>query len=75
MDVTDWVYLETDDSCATCGARGDHLLTVHHIDGDRSNTPMTTRSSCATTAMSRTTRKAGRWAPSTSHRSLSGSAI
>lgn len=37
MDVRDWLYLETDDSCATCGARGDHLLTIHHIDGDRSN--------------------------------------
>jgi hypothetical protein len=33
----DILYFETDNSCALCGARGAHILTVHHIDEDRSH--------------------------------------
>lgn len=37
MKIDDQVYIETDDSCAICGIRGFHILSVHHIDSDRSN--------------------------------------
>jgi hypothetical protein len=37
MKLEDWLYNETDDSCAVCGIRGTHILTVHHIDNTRSN--------------------------------------
>ena len=37
MKTKEWLYLETDDSCATCGVRGRDILTIHHIDGDDSN--------------------------------------
>jgi hypothetical protein len=37
MKTTDLIYLETDDSCAICGARGIDNLSEHHIDSNRSN--------------------------------------
>jgi hypothetical protein len=37
MKTSDRIYFETDDSCAICGAKGIHVLSEHHIDGDRSN--------------------------------------
>lgn len=37
MSMRNRLFIETDDSCAICGARGPYLLTVHHIDGDHSN--------------------------------------
>ena len=35
--MKDRLYLETDDACAICGARGIQILTVHHIDGISTN--------------------------------------
>jgi hypothetical protein len=37
MNIHDRLFLETDDSCAICGARGIKILTVHHIDNDHSH--------------------------------------
>jgi hypothetical protein len=37
MKSSDLIYLETDDSCAICGARGIDNLSEHHIDGNRAN--------------------------------------
>jgi hypothetical protein len=37
MKIEDRLFLETDDSCAICGARGIQILTIHHIDGDPIN--------------------------------------
>src|ERR1044072_2433701 len=37
MKLEDWLYGETDDTCAVCGIRGTQILTVHHIDNNRSN--------------------------------------
>ena len=37
MNLDDWLYIETDDSCAICGTKGTNLLTIHHIDGNHSN--------------------------------------
>ena len=37
MSLDDWLYVETDDSCAICGIKGTNLLTIHHIDGSHSN--------------------------------------
>ena len=37
MKTSDLIYLETDDSCAICGAKGIGILTKHHIDSNRSN--------------------------------------
>jgi len=37
MTTEEWLYLETDDSCAICGARGRDILTIHHIDCDKTN--------------------------------------
>lgn len=37
MKIDDRVYREVDDSCGLCGHRGIEALTIHHIDGDRSN--------------------------------------
>lgn len=37
MRLDDRLYTETDDSCAICGHRGLHALTIHHIDHDRSH--------------------------------------
>jgi 5-methylcytosine-specific restriction endonuclease McrA len=32
-----FLYTETDDTCAICGTRGDEILSIHHIDGNRKN--------------------------------------
>ena len=37
MKTSDLIYIETDDSCAICGAKGIGILSEHHIDSDRSN--------------------------------------
>jgi hypothetical protein len=37
MKPDDFLYSETDDTCAICGIRGKQILTIHHIDGHRSN--------------------------------------
>ena len=37
MKIRDRLYLETDDACAICGARGIQILTIHHMDGDSTN--------------------------------------
>jgi hypothetical protein len=37
MKLEDWLFSETDDTCAICGIRGMQILTVHHIDGDHLN--------------------------------------
>lgn len=37
MKLDDYIFGETDDSCAICGHRGIEALTVHHIDGDSTN--------------------------------------
>ena len=37
MKTADLIYVETDDSCAICGAKGIDILSEHHIDSDRSN--------------------------------------
>lgn len=37
MNIDDYLHIETDDSCATCGIKGRDILTTHHIDGIRSN--------------------------------------
>lgn len=37
MSLRDYLFVETDDTCAICGIRGAGILTVHHIDGNRSN--------------------------------------
>ncbi len=37
MNIRDVLYQETDDACAICGVRGTQILTVHHIDGNKSN--------------------------------------
>jgi len=31
MKLEDFLYTETDDSCAICGKKGIHILTIHHI--------------------------------------------
>ena len=35
--IKDYLYLETDDTCALCGQRGKDNLTEHHIDGNSNN--------------------------------------
>lgn len=37
MRLEDFLYTETDDSCAICGIRGIQILTIHHIDANSSN--------------------------------------
>ena len=37
MKLEDWLYSETDDTCAVRGIRGSQILTVHHTDNNRSN--------------------------------------
>ena len=37
MKIEDRLYLETDDACAICGARGIQILTIHYIDDDPTN--------------------------------------
>jgi hypothetical protein len=37
MNTSDFIYAETDDSGAICGAKGIDILSEHHIDSDRSN--------------------------------------
>ena len=37
MKLDDRLYGEVEDSCANCGARDRQVLTIHHIDADRSN--------------------------------------
>lgn len=37
MKVRDRLFMETEDSCAICGVRGEDRLTVHHLDSDRGN--------------------------------------
>ena len=37
MKLEDWLYSETDDTCAICGIKGTQILTVHHIDDNHSN--------------------------------------
>jgi hypothetical protein len=37
MLIEDYLFLETDQSCALCGKRGRENLTIHHIDGNRDN--------------------------------------
>ena len=37
MILEDRLFGETDDSCALCGLRNPQGLTLHHIDGNRSN--------------------------------------
>jgi len=38
MKLNDWLYGETDDTCAICGIKGTQILTIHHIDGENTNT-------------------------------------
>lgn len=35
--IREYLYLETDDTCALCGKRGRNKLTIHHIDENRTN--------------------------------------
>ena len=37
MKIDEILFSETDDACAICGLRGPDILTIHHIDEDRSN--------------------------------------
>ena len=37
MPVEDYLFTETDDTCAICGIRGRQILTIHHIDGNSTN--------------------------------------
>ncbi len=37
MKVTDYVFIETSESCALCGQKGIENLTEHHIDGNDKN--------------------------------------
>jgi hypothetical protein len=37
VKIDDRIYGEVDDACAICGLRDRQILTIHHIDGDRSN--------------------------------------
>jgi len=37
MKTSDLIYVETDDSCAICGAKGIDILSEHHIDSNRTN--------------------------------------
>ena len=37
MKTSELIYSETDDACAICGTRGIDVLSVHHIDSNRSN--------------------------------------
>lgn len=37
MRLEDFLYTETDDSCAICGIKGIRILTIHHIDTNPSN--------------------------------------
>lgn len=37
MKLYDYLYFETDDSCALCGSKGIDSLTVHHIDSNPQN--------------------------------------
>lgn len=37
MKLQDFLYTETDDSCAICGIKGIQILTIHHIDENPSN--------------------------------------
>ncbi|MCK4787053.1 MAG: HNH endonuclease [Desulfobacteraceae bacterium] len=37
MKLEDFLYTETDDSCAICGIKGIQILTIHHIDLNPSN--------------------------------------
>jgi len=37
MNIEEWLFAETDDTCAICGIRGNQILTVHHIDGNHEN--------------------------------------
>lgn len=37
MNMEEWLFTETDDTCAICGIRGSQILTVHHIDDNREN--------------------------------------
>lgn len=37
MKIKDYIFAETDDSCALCGQKGLQNLTEHHIDENRNN--------------------------------------
>lgn len=37
MDVRDYVFIETNESCALCGQKNLGNLTEHHIDGNKKN--------------------------------------
>jgi hypothetical protein len=37
MKIEDYIFVETNDSCALCGQKGLSNLTKHHIDDDRNN--------------------------------------
>lgn len=37
MRIKEILYLETDNSCAYCGIKQNANLTIHHLDGNRSN--------------------------------------
>lgn len=37
MRLKDHIYLEAHNACAVCGSRDSRILTIHHIDGDSSN--------------------------------------
>jgi hypothetical protein len=37
MNIEEWLFTETDDTCAICGIRGNQILTVYHIDGNHDN--------------------------------------
>ena len=37
MQTRDYLFGETDDSCAICGLRGTDILTRHHLDEDSTN--------------------------------------
>jgi hypothetical protein len=37
MDMREILFSETEDGCAACGLKRGEWLTIHHIDGNRSN--------------------------------------
>ena len=37
LRIEDYLWVETDDSCALCGSREARALTIHHIDGNHTN--------------------------------------
>jgi 5-methylcytosine-specific restriction endonuclease McrA len=37
MTIEEILFLETDDSCAYCGLHQKENLSIHHVDGDKTN--------------------------------------